>query len=293
MIKKIKFCEVCNVRLKDFLNLGKHPMCDDLKRIYSNKQNRLFPISLSLCSKCLTVTQRIHISKKILFPKKYHYRAKLTKDVLLGQKDLVLKTKKNYGSLKNKVVLDIGANDCSLLNEFKKNGAKTVAVEPTNAIKDGNSYHHKFQSYFNSKIAKTIIKNYGEIDFITFTNVFAHINNLKELINNLKILISNKTIIIIENHYLGSVLKKKQFDTFYSEHLRTYSLNSFLFIAKNLNMNVEFVEFPSRYGGNIRVFLNKKNNLLSIKRNEYYLSKEKDFKKEFKKIKIKKIKKNK
>ena len=286
MIKKIKFCEVCNVRLKDFLNLGKHPMCDDLKRIYSNKQNRLFPISLSLCSKCLTVTQRIHISKKILFPKKYHYRAKLTKDVLLGQKDLVLKTKKNYGSLKNKVVMDIGANDCSLLNEFKKNGAKTVAVEPTNAIKDGNSYHHKFQSYFNSKIAKTIIKNYGEIDFITFTNVFAHINNLKELINNLKILISNKTIIIIENHYLGSVLKKKQFDTFYSEHLRTYSLNSFLFIAKNLNMNVEFVEFPSRYGGNIRVFLNKKNNLLSIKRNEYYLSKEKDFKKEFKKIKF-------
>ena len=148
MIKKIKFCEVCNVRLKDFLNLGKHPMCDDLKRIYSNKQNRLFPISLSLCSKCLTVTQRIHISKKILFPKKYHYRAKLTKDVLLGQKDLVLKTKKNYGSLKNKVVLDIGANDCSLLNEFKKNGAKTVAVEPTNAIKDGNSYHHKFQTVY-------------------------------------------------------------------------------------------------------------------------------------------------
>ena len=76
------------------------------------------------------------------------------------------------------------------------------------------------------------------------------------------------------------IIKKKQFDTFYSEHLRTYSLNSFLFIAKNLNMNVEFVEFPSRYGGNIRVFLNKKDNLLSTKRNEYYLRKEKDFKKD-------------
>lgn len=286
MIKKIKFCEVCNTRLKDFLNLGEHPMCDDLKKINSNKKSKLFPVSLSLCSKCLTVTQRVHISKKILFPKKYHYRAKLTKDVLLGQKNLVLKTKKNYGSLKNKVVLDIGANDCSLLNEFKKNGAKTIAVEPTNAIKDGHSDHKKFQSYFNRKIAKKILKNFGQIDFITFTNVFAHINNLQELINNLKILISNKTIVIIENHYLGSVLKRKQFDTFYSEHLRTYSLSSFLFIARNLNMNLEFVEFPSRYGGNIRVFLNKKNNLLSIRRNKYYSRKEKNFKKEFKRIKF-------
>ena len=117
----------------------------------------------------------------------------------------------------------------NFINDALKKGARTIAVEPTNAIKDGNNYHKKFQSYFNSKIAKTIIKNYDKIDFITFTNVFAHINNLKELINNLKILISDKTIIIIENHYLGSVLKKKQFDTFYSEHLRTYSLNSFLF----------------------------------------------------------------
>ena len=171
--------------------------------------------------------------------------------------------------------MDIGANDCSLLNEFKKNGAKTIAVEPTNAIKDGHGkWPQKFQSYFNRKIAKKILKNFGQIDFITFTNVFAHINNLQELINNLKILISNKTIVIIENHYLDQFLKENNLIHFI-QNLRTYSLSSFLFIARNLNMNLEFVEFPSRYGGNIRVFLNKKNNLLSIRRNKYYSRKEK------------------
>ena len=286
MIKKIKFCEVCDKKLKDFLGLVNHPMCDDLKKIKSKKKSKLFPISLSLCNHCLTVTQKIHIPKNILFPKGYHYRAKLTKDVLLGQKNLVSRTEKYYGSLKNKVVLDIGANDCSLLNEFKKKGAKTIAVEPTNAIIDGNNSHKKYQTYFNKKISQKILKIYGKIDFITFTNVFAHINNLKELIKNLKTLISKNTVIIIENHYLGSVLKKKQFDTFYSEHLRTYSLNSFIFVAKNLNMTVRHVEFPARYGGNIRVFLDRRDDLL--KKNSYanYLNKEKYFKKEFKKIKI-------
>jgi len=286
MIKKIKFCEVCDKKLKDFLSLGNHPMCDDLKKIKSKKKSKLFPISLSLCNHCLTVTQKIHIPKNILFPKGYHYRAKLTKDVLLGQKNLVSRTEKYYGSLKNKVVLDIGANDCSLLNEFKKKGAKTIAVEPTNAIIDGNNSHKKYQTYFNKKISQKILKIYGKIDFITFTNVFAHINNLKELIKNLKTLISKNTVIIIENHYLGSVLKKKQFDTFYSEHLRTYSLNSFIFVAKNLNMTVQHVEFPARYGGNIRVFLDRRDDLLKKDSHANYLNKEKSFKKEFKKIKI-------
>ena len=45
---------------------------------------------------------------------------------------------------------------------------------------------------------------------------------------DLKKLISDKTIIIIENHYLNSIIDKMQFDTFYHEHPRTYSLNSFI-----------------------------------------------------------------
>ena len=115
---------------------------------------------------------------------------------------------------------------------------------------------YKYQSYFNKKIALKI-KNCGVINFITFTNVFAHINDFKKLLSNLKILLTNNTVLIVENHYLGSVLKEKQFDTFYSEHLRTYSFQSFIYIAKFLKLNISFVEFPKRYGGNIRVFNSK------------------------------------
>ena len=57
------------------------------------------------------------------------------------------------------------------------------------------------------------------------------------------------------NHYLGAVLQKNQFDTFYHEHPRTYSYTSFAFIADSLGMHIAKVEFPQRYGGNIRVFL--------------------------------------
>ena len=97
------------------------------------------------------------------------------------------------------------------------------------------------------------------IDVITFTNVFAHIENFKDLIKSLKNLITKETLIVIENHYLGEVIKKNQFDTFYHEHPRTYSLNSFYFISKLLNMNIVKYEFVRRYNGNIRVFFGNKN----------------------------------
>ena len=86
---------------------------------------------------------------------------------------------------------------------------------------------------------------------------------------------SENTVLIIENHYLGSVLKQKQFDTFYHEHPRTYSLKSFLEISKKLKANLIKYSFPKRYGGNIRVFISKiKSKKLKIKKENSYI---KDF----------------
>jgi hypothetical protein len=85
--------------------------------------------------------------------------------------------------------------------------------------------------------------------------VFAHIEDLQEVLRTLKKLMTENTVIVIENHYLGSVLDGNQFDTFYHEHPRTYSYGSFVQMASSLDTKIAGVEFPSRYGGNIRVFL--------------------------------------
>ena len=103
-----------------------------------------------------------------------------------------------------------------------------------------------------------IVDKIGKPDIVTFTNVFAHIENLSQLIEDLKLLLHSNTIVVIENHYLGAVLDKGQFDTFYHEHPRSYSFKSFEYIADKLNLFIQHIEFVERYGGNIRVFLGKK-----------------------------------
>ena len=193
-----------------------------------------------------------------LFPSTYHYRAKFTSDVLNGMKDLVEDIMISNPNLKKDFVLDIGCNDGSLLNFFQEKGFITVGVEPTNAAIDAmKNKHEVYRDYFSNNVANRIRSEKGIPSIITFTNVFAHIENLKEVLEALNTLMGEETQLIIENHYLGSIIDHNQFDTFYHEHPRTYSATSFSYIAKNLNCKIKKISFPSRYGGNIRVFLSK------------------------------------
>ena len=248
-------CNLCGKKLFPVLNLGKHPLCDDLIKPSENRTNREYLIEIIFCRNCIIAYQKYIVPKKILFPKNYHYRSKMTEDVINGQKLLVEDVKKYLKEIKNLKVLDIGCNDGTLLDLFKIEKCKTIGVEPTNAYIEASRRHKIYNDYFEKKLAIKIKKKYKEIDIITFTNVFAHINDLNDLIESLKILISNKTIIVIENHYLESILRSNQFDTFYHEHPRTYSLKSLKIIADRLNLNIVNVKYPKRYGGNIRVIL--------------------------------------
>ncbi len=257
----IKFCEVCkSSNIDKVLDLGDHALCDDLIEIGDNRKSKQYPIKVFFCNDCKTAHQSCQPSKNELFPEKYHYRSRFTLDVLDGMKELVESVEKFRGSLIDLKVLDVGCNDGSLLKIFKAKGCKTFGIEPTAAVDDiSGEDHNIIKDFFSEDSSEKILSEFGKFDLITFTNVFAHISDLDSLLRALNNLMHENTILIIENHYLGSILKKNQFDTFYHEHPRTYSLQSFIEISSRLKRELSYVSFPKRYGGNIRVFISSKN----------------------------------
>lgn len=258
-LTEIKGCEVCgNDKLVPVLDLGLHPLCDDLVAVGDSRRCREYPILIDFCPTCATGHQRVQVPKEDLFPKDYHYRSRFTADVLSGMKSLVATCTERMGALTGKVVLDIGCNDGSLLDFFREAGATTGGIEPTGAAQDAAAKgHFVVQNYLSAETAAEILRGVGTPDIITLTNVFAHIEDLNGVLAALKALLGPDTVIVIENHYLGAVLDRHQFDTFYHEHPRTYSYKSFSFIAKSLGLDIVNVEFPARYGGNIRVILGR------------------------------------
>lgn len=279
----ITSCEVCgNERLSDVLNLGLHPMCDDLVAVGDSRVCKEYPIEILFCQNCFTAHQKYQIPKNELFPQTYHYRSRFTADVLNGMRDLVSSCENEFGSLVGKKILDIGCNDGSLLDMFRLKGALTFGIEPTGAYEDAEKKGHVVTNkFFSREVATDFVEKYGKMDFVSFTNVFAHIEDLREVIESLKIAIHEGSVIVIENHYLGSVLGSSQFDTFYHEHPRTYSCMSFIFIANSLGLDLINVQFPSRYGGNIRVYLGKSLQPLKNEQIEEVLAREKQFENQF------------
>tara|TARA_B100000780_G_C21123677_1_gene455469 strand:- start:196 stop:1413 length:1218 start_codon:yes stop_codon:yes gene_type:complete len=266
-LTKISCCEVCdNEDITVELDLGHHPLSDDLVKFGDERKNNEYPITIGFCGVCNTAHQIYQVPKTELFHKDYSYRARMTGSVLRGMSDLVDSIEERFGDLNQKKVLDIGSNDGSLLNYFEEKGAKTFGVEPTRAALE--SRHQTINAFFDEDSSMKVKEEFGSPDFITFTNVFAHIEDLNGLLANLKNLITDNTILVIENHYLGACLETGQFDTFYHEHPRTYSKKSFDFIAEKLGLGLIDVQFVSRYGGNIRAYMGKSDMTKSVEVDE-------------------------
>lgn len=285
---EIKNCEVCtNDNLASVLKLGNHPLCDDLISIGDPRTCREYPIEILFCENCMTAHQRFQVPKQELFPQSYHYRSRFTKDVLTGMSELVNSCENHVSSLRDLKILDIGCNDGSLLDFFKAKGSITIGIEPTNAASDAKiKGHHIYQTFLSLETAEKILTTHGKPDIITFTNVFAHIENLPEVIQALKLFMSPHLMIVIENHYLGAIFAKNQFDTFYHEHPRTYSYSSFLHIAKSIGISIQSVEFPSRYGGNIRVFMQGYTSPMPCGQSQKIYEEEKEYLNKFNRLNI-------
>ena len=83
-------------------------------------------------------------------------------------------------------------------------------------------------------------------------------STLGDVMDGIKILLDDDGFYAFENHYIMEILNKVQYDTFYHEHLRTYSLLS---LTKLFNMYGLFLfdaQIVSRYGGSIRCVVSKK-----------------------------------
>ena len=253
----LNYCQICYSKdLLEVINLGYQPLADDLIKVSEfNRECIYYPIKINLCKKCQYLQNNYIVGDKILYNKNYHYRPGISKSVVDNLRMLANETIRNYDLKPEDLVVDIGSNDGTLLSQFKYLGhLNLLGVEPTGTyIFHKNHNINVVNDYFNLKSSQKINSKYGKAKIITTTNVFAHTNKLGDFIKGIKNIIRKDGIFIIENHYLLDVIKKNQFDTFYHEHLRTYSLKSLIRLMKLYGFYIYEAKTSDRYGGNIQV----------------------------------------
>ena len=177
--KKIRRCLLCeNKSLKKIFSLGNLFISNFVKKKDINKGLRA-PLSLMYCNKC-TLIQLSHIApQELMYKKFYWYKSGITNTMRNELKDLYQATLKKIKLEKGDVILDIGANDGTLLKYYKKKNFITVGCEPAKNLKKELSKNCKFvinDFWSKKKLDKVLLKNNLSKPKIITTNEADRIN---------------------------------------------------------------------------------------------------------------------
>ena len=199
----------------------------------------------------------------MMFNNKYPYRSSMSQTMQKSFKDLAQQIKKKINPKK---ILEIGSNDGSFLKNFDKK--ISIGIEPCANV-EKITKRQKFNTipkYWNSKLAKSILKKYGEIDLIYSANTISHIKDLNDVFKSIKIVLSPKGVLILEDPSLLECLKRNTYDQFYNEHIYVFSYLSLKSILKKFDLEIYKIQNLDIHGGSNRYFIKKINNKIPIEK---------------------------
>lgn len=256
----VERCQICNHHdLYPILFLGYLPPVNTMDDVGEKPHEQpSYPAQLLFCPKCHLVQLGLIVEPKILFPAEYPYTSSTTKILRENFAELYQECKTLTGLEASDLVIDIGSNDGNLLSNFQ-NKHRVLGVTPEEigklAIERGVP---TIIDFFNRGVAEKILSKHGQAKIITATNVFAHMENVKEVLDCILSLLLSDGLFVSESHYLLSLIETLQYDTIYHEHLRYYSLTSLKYLLEMFGLEIIHAKRIPTHGGSIRVYAARK-----------------------------------
>jgi hypothetical protein len=144
-----------------------------------------------------------------------------------------------------------------LLKEFKEEGFIPRGIEPCKRLSDKtNAIMIPTRNGFWTESLSRSARSWSGEDIITATNVFAHVDDLRDFLRaiNYQFECNRKGIFIIEVPYFLNLLKNNEFDTVYHEHLSYFLLRPIISILAAHGLRVFKVDSINIHGGSIRIY---------------------------------------
>lgn len=276
-------CRICGSNnLTKYLDLGLMPLANNLEiTSLRAKEKERFPLQVMFCEDCGLSQLSVVIDPAKMFSY-YTYESGINAGYVEHcfemAKSLQVKYVNSTDEFKtNKFFhIDIAGNDGTLLkqalrvhkNVFEEEGEyKVLNVDPaTNltAIAEQNGIE-SLSDFWSLDLAKQIETSHGKADLITATNVFAHVDNVKEFIEAAKEILKPEGVLVLEFPYLVDFINELEFDTVYFEHLSYFSVLPLNRLCGLLGMKIIDIEKQSIHGGTIRVTISNQNAAHAVK----------------------------
>lgn len=265
MYKIAKNCRCCGSdELVKYLDLGLQPLANSYHK--NTNMSAYFPLEVMLCQQCFHSQLSIVVDPDLMF-KNYLYVSGTTQTFRNHCEEFAEYVVGNHSSSKL-TVLDIAANDGTLLKCFQELGCSTIGVDPANNLNEISKANgiEVINEYWNENAIRILNTRYftNKVDVITGTNVFAHVDDTFSFLENCKKVLNDNGRIILEFPYCDKMIKNIEFDTIYHEHLSYFLVTSFATLAYKVRLIIDKVIQTPIHGGSIRFTLRKAESLLDF-----------------------------
>lgn len=275
-IKKASFkphtnCRVCNsTNLIKYLDLGLMPLPNSLE--FTNTQAKAkerFPLEVMFCGECSLSQLSVVVDPSDMFSY-YTYRSSINGGYVKHCKEMAYRLKNKYNLNEDSFCIDIAGNDGALLKEFKTAiGCEVLNVDPAyNLCKIAQEEGiDSINTFWNLETATYILKDRGRPDVITATNVFAHVDNVKEFLTSARKILSPDGVLILEFPYIIDFIEGFEMDTVYFEHLSYFSVLPLMRLCADNAMKIVEVEKFKIHGGTVRITISRAESTRQIEQN--------------------------
>ena len=253
MWKEIKSCRLCeSSEFENAFSLGMQVVKDFVDS--PNDSSKKGPLDLVLCKTCGFLQLRHTFSKEYLYTH-YWYRSGTSPTMIYELKDIVKIASNKVNLKEGDIVIDIGANDGTLLKQYENESLTKVGFEPSNLWKYGVSPGTTIiNNYFN---AKSFMERFPgkKAKIITSIAMFYDLDDPNGFVKDIKSILNSDGIWIVQMNYLGLMLKNLGYDNICHEHVGYYSLSTMEYLLSRHDMEIFDVALNNVNGGSFRLYI--------------------------------------
>lgn len=259
-------CRICydEKSITEVLNL--EPQYVATTFVTSNENNEMskikIPLTLILCKNCGLVQLKETVRPDLLY-KNYFYRTAINDTMRRDLLDVVNYAVENVKTEKNDIVIDIGANDCTMVSMYP-DYLKRYGIEPATNI-DWSNVSESI-TIVNDYFSKDIVMkktNGKKAKIISATAMFYDFDDPNIATRDIKEILHEDGVCVLQVSYLLDTIKDMNFYDVVHEHLEYYSLKSINYLMERNGLTVIDASTNFVNGGSLRVLVTHKEKNIS------------------------------
>lgn len=251
-------CRLCgSEKIVDVFSLGDQYVNDFVPREKIGKGLKA-PLDLVLCRNCSLLQLRHTAPQELLYSRFYWYRSGVTDTMRRALRDITGQIESMIDLKEGDVVLDIGANDGTMLATYTAAGIHKVGCEPANNLVDqlkrnADYVMHDFWGY-ERYMELASQWRLGKAKVITAIGMFYDLEDPNKFIRDARKALAEDGIFVAQLMCLGSMIEKNDVGNICHEHLEYYSLETLKYLFETNGLEIFKIEENDVNGGSYRIF---------------------------------------